>query len=337
MQVFITGATGFVGANVVRLLLKEGHSVRALVRSTSRLDNLEGLDIETVEGDLNDSDLWQKMQGCEALFHVAAYYSLWQSDKAQLQRDNVLGTRNCLAAARKAGIERTVYTSSAAAIGLGSKGVAVNETHQSPEETLIGHYRKSKYWAEQEAFKAAKSGQDVVIVNPTSPIGAWDLRPTPTGNIIVRFLNQKMPFYLDTGLNVIDVEDVAWGHLLALQKGRSGERYILGNQDMKLKLMLDMLEDLTSIPAPQKSIPVAVPLTVAWIGENVLARLGKSPTVPLDGVRMGTKTMYYDASKAVKELGLPQTPISKALQREVDWYVANGYVTDDTVADSQTA
>jgi len=326
MQVFLTGGTGFIGANVVRLLLQAGHSVRVLVREDSSLDNLEGLDVEKVVGSLNDADLAEKMQGCEALFHIAAFYSLWQSDKEQLYRSNVEGTRNCLAAAKQVGIKRTVYTSSAAAIGLGPKGTPVDEAHQSTADELIGHYRKSKYWAEQEAFKAAKAGQDVVIVNPTSPIGEWDARPTPTGNIVLRFLRQQMPFYLDTGLNVIDVQDVAKGHLLALEKGRSGERYILGNQDMKLKSMLDILEKLTDVDAPEKSIPVAVPMTVAWIEENVLARLGKSPNVPLDGVRMGTKTMYYDASKAVKELGLPQTDIAEALQRSVDWYRANGYV-----------
>ena len=191
MQIFVTGGTGFIGANVIRLLLQEGHSVRALVRPTSRLDNLQGLDVEKVTGDLNDPDLWQQMQGCEALFHVAAFYSLWQADRERLHRDNVLGTRNCLAAAKRAGIERTVYTSSAATIGLGPQGVLVDETHQSAVEDLIGHYRRSKYWAEQEAFKAIAGGQDIVIVNPTSPIGAWDVRPTPTGNIIVRFLRQK--------------------------------------------------------------------------------------------------------------------------------------------------
>lgn len=329
MQVFLTGGTGFIGANVVRLLLQSGYSVRVLVRENSSLSNLDGLDVEKVTGNLNDARLYEKMQGCEALFHIAAFYSLWQSDEEQLYRSNVDGTRNCLAAAKKAGIGRTVYTSSAAAIGLGPKGTPVNETHQSPASELIGHYRKSKYWAEQEALKAASSGQNIVIVNPTSPIGEWDARPTPTGNIVLRFLRQQMPFYLDTGLNVIDVQDVAKGHLLALEKGRSGERYILGNQDMKLKSMLDILEQLTGINAPEKSIPVAVPMTVAWIGENVLARLGKSPTVPLDGVKMGTKTMYYDASKAVRELGLPQTDITKALQRSVDWYRANGYVDND--------
>lgn len=326
MQVFLTGGTGFIGANVVRLLLQAGHSVRVLVREDSNLDNLKGLEVEKVVGNLNDLDLYEKMQGAEALFHIAAFYSLWQSDKEQLYRSNVEGTRNCLAAAEKAGVTRTVYTSSAAAIGLGPKGTPVDETHQSSVDELIGHYRKSKYWAEQEAFKAAKAGQNIVIVNPTSPIGEWDARPTPTGNIVLRFLRQKMPFYLDTGLNVIDVQDVAKGHLLAFEKGESGERYILGHRDMKLKSMLDILENLTGINAPEKSIPVAVPLTVAWIEETFLARLGKSPGVPLDGVRMGTKTMYYDASRAVKELGLPQTDISKALQRSVDWYLANGYV-----------
>lgn len=326
MKIFVTGGTGFVGTNVIRLLLQEGYEVRTLVRPTSNLDNLQGLNIELAEGDLNDPDLWQKMQGCQALFHIAAHYSLWQADREQLYRNNVLGTRNCLAAAQRAGVERSVYTSSAAAIGPGEKGVPVNETHQSPVEDLIGHYKQSKFWAEQAAMEAAQTGQDIVIVNPTAPIGAWDAKPTPTGNIILRFLRRQMPFYLDTGLTFIDVQDVAWGHLLALRKGRSGDRYILGNQNMSLKSLLDLLESLTGLPAPRRAISLWIPLTVAWVEETLLSRLGRQPSVPIDGVRIAAKKAYYDAAKAVSELGLPQSPISAALQREIDWFVTNGYV-----------
>src|SRR6478672_271714 len=245
--VFVTGGTGFIGANLVRLLVQQGYAVRSLVRPTSQLDNLRSLDVEVVSGDLNDPDLWQQMVGCQFLFHVAAHYSLWQKDRQALYHHNVLGTRNVLAAARRAGIERTVYTSSVAAIGVGDQGKVVDETHQSPVEELVGYYKQSKFLAEQEALKAAQSGQDIVIVNPSSPIGPWDIKPTPTGDIILRFLRRKMPFYLETGLNFIDVRDVARGHLLALQKGKQSDRYILGNQNLTLKALLDQLAQLTNL------------------------------------------------------------------------------------------
>jgi dihydroflavonol-4-reductase len=325
--VFVTGGTGFVGANVIRLLVQDGYTVRALVRPSSRLDNLKDLPIELVKGDLNQPDLEDAMQGCQYLFHIAAHYSLWQRDRELLYQYNVLGTRNILAAARKANIERTVYTSSVAAIGTRQDGQPADETYQSPVEKLIGDYKKSKYWAEQEAIKAAQAGQDVVIVNPSTPIGPWDIKPTPTGaDIIVRFLQRKMPAYLNTGLNLIDVRDVARGHLLALEHGRSGDRYILGHENLTLKDILEKLSALTGIPAPRRQVPAWLPLSVAWMDEKVLARVGKTPSVPLDGVKMATQLMYYDPTKAVNVLGLPQTPIRQALQDAVDWFVANHYV-----------
>lgn len=325
-QVFVTGGTGFVGANLIRLLGQQGYSVKALVRPQSKLDNLKNLNIDLVQGDLTDPDLAKKMEGCQFLFHVAAHYSLWQREKSALYESNVLGTRNILAAARAAGIERTVYTSSVAAIGVKSDGVA-DETYQSPVEKLVGHYKQSKYWAEQEAVKAARAGQDIVIVNPSSPIGPWDGKPTPTGDIILRFLRRQMPAYVDTGLNFIHVEDVAWGHLLALTKGKTGERYILGHENLSLKQILDQLATITGQPAPQRPIPAWIPLAVAWVDEMVLAPLGKPPSVPLDGVRMSTQAMYYNPAKAIRELGLPQTPIATALKDAVDWFVTYGYVT----------
>lgn len=324
IRAFVTGGTGFVGANLIRLLLQEGYSVRALVRPSSRLDNLHALDVELVKGDLNDPNLSQLMAGCQVLFHVAAHYSLWQADKAALHENNVLGTRRVLEAARTAKIERIVYTSSVAAIGV--KDPIADETYQSPVEKLVGDYKKSKYWAEQEAIAAVKTGQDVIIVNPSSPIGAWDIKPTPTGDIILRFLRRQMPVYLDTGLNFIHVQDVARGHLLALEKGKIGDRYILGHQNLTLKSLLDKLAQVTNIPAPQRTVPLWLPLSVAWIDEKILAPLGKSPSVPLDGVRMAQQPMYYDSSKAVRELGLPQTPIQTALQDAVDWFITQGYV-----------
>ena len=320
MKAFLTGGTGFVGANLVRLLLQQGYQVKALVRSDSCLYNLQSLDIELVEGDLNDRELTSKMRDCQVLFHVAACYSLWQSDRDLLHRSNVLGTRNILECARKAKIERTVYTSSVAAIGVGTDGQPVDETYQSPVTKLVGDYKKSKYYAEREAVKASQLGQDIVIVNPSTPIGAWDIKPTPTGNTIVRFLKRKMPFYVDTGLNLIDVEDVVWGHLLALKKGRSGERYILGNQNITLKQILDRLALITNLPAPNKTIPYWIPYTVAWIEENILAPLGKKPTISLDSVKMSRQKMFYNPNKAITQLDLPQSSVDLALEKAVHWF-----------------
>ena len=328
MQAFVTGGTGFVGANLIRLLLQFGHQVRALARPTSRLDNLKGLEIELVKGDLSNPDLAQHLEGCDSLFHVAACYSLWQADRDRLHQHNVLGTRNILAAARKAGVPRTVYTSSVAAIGIRKNGQPTDESHQSPVEQLVGAYKQSKYWAEQEALKAAQAGQHVVIVNPTTPIGPWDIKPTPTGDIILRFLRRQMPAYVDTGLNFIDVRDVAQGHLAALELGKSGQRYILGHQNLSLKALLNLLEALTGLPAPRRSVPLVLPLIAAWVDERVLAPLGKPPSVPLDGVRMSAQAMYYDASKAVTELNLPQTPVKTALQDAVNWFLERGYVEE---------
>jgi len=326
MQVFVTGGTGFVGANLIRLLLQKGYAVKALVRDGSNLDNLQGLEVEIVKGDLNDPDLAQQMAGCQYLFHVAALYSLWQADAEALYHHNVLGTRNVLLNARKAGIERTVYTSSVAAIGAGSNGQVVDESYQSPVEKLVGHYKKSKFLAEREAMAAVAVGQDVVVVNPSTPIGPRDIKPTPTGDMVLRFLRRGMPTYLETGMNFIDVRDVVEGHVLALLKGKSGDRYILGHQNLTMKQLLDQLSQITGLSAPQRAIAPWIPLTVAWIDERVLAPLGKPPSVPLDGVRMAKQYMYYDASKAVRELGLPQSSLSLALKDAVDWFMSHGYV-----------
>ena len=320
MRAFVTGGTGFVGANLVRLLLQQGYEVRALVRANSCLDNLAALDVEIVRGDLNDRNLANQMQGCQVLFHVAAQYSLWQRDRDSLYRNNVLGTRHVLEAARQTKIERTVYTSSVAAIGVGENGEPVNETHQSEVSKLVGDYKKSKYYGEREADKAVQLGQDIVIVNPSTPIGAWDIKPTPTGEIILRFLRRQMPFYVDTGLNLIDVRDVAWGHLLALEKGKTGDRYILGNQNLTFQQLLGKLEAITDLPAPQQEIPYWIPYTAAWLDEKVLSPLGKKPSLALDGVKMSRQKMFYDASKAVTELGLPQSSGDRALAEAVTWF-----------------
>ncbi|MCC0178917.1 NAD-dependent epimerase/dehydratase family protein [Waterburya agarophytonicola K14] len=324
MRAFVTGGTGFVGANLIRLLLQQGYQVKALVRANSCLVNLKDLDIEIVRGDLNQEDLALQMKGCQVLFHVAAQYSLWKKDRDTLYLNNVLGTRNILNCARQAGIERTIYTSSVAAMGVRQDSLPADETYQSPVSKLIGDYKKSKYYGEQEAVKAIKTGQDIVIVNPSTPIGAWDIKPTPTGEIIVRFLQRKMPFYIDTGLNLIDVEDVAWGHVLALKQGKTGDRYILGNQNLTFAQLLGKLEQITGLPAPQKTIPGWIPYGVAWLEENVLTKLGKQPTIALDGVRMSRQKMFYDASKAVVQLGLPQSNIDDALFKAVKYFQTKG-------------
>ncbi len=320
MKAFVTGGTGFVGSNLIRLLLQQGYEIRALVRSGSSLDNLTGLDLEIIRGDLNDSNLARQMQGCQVLFHVAAQYSLWQADSKLLYRNNVLGTRQVLSAARQAKIDRTVYTSSVAAIGVGKNGIPVDESHQSSVDRLVGNYKKSKYYAELEAVKAIQQGQDIVMVNPSTPIGAFDIKPTPTGEIILRFLRRQMPFYVDTGLNVIDVKDVAWGHLLALEKGKTGNRYILGNQNLTFKQLLAKLAVITGLPAPKSEIPYWIPYGVAWLEEKILAPLGKKPTIALDGVKMSQQKMFYDGTKAVRELGLPQSSIDAALREAVAWF-----------------
>ena len=328
MRAFVTGATGFVGGNLVRALLADGIQVRALVRPSSDQRNLAGLPVELVYGDLaSQMSLTEQVVGCEVIFHVAAHYSLWRRDAAAIYRANVTGTENLLAAARKAGTKRFIHTSSVAAIGVPPPGTLGTETTQTTLTELVSDYKKSKYLAEQAALKAAREGLDVVIVNPSTPIGAHDVKPTPTGEIVLRFLQDRMPAYVHTGLNLIDVEDVARGHLLAWQKGRPGERYILGNQNLTLKEMLQRLAAITGKPAPRFAVPHFLPLAVAFVDELILARYcGKIPQVSFDSVQMSRKDMYYDATKAVRELGLPQQSIDRALEKAVHWFQVNGYV-----------
>jgi dihydroflavonol-4-reductase len=320
---FVTGASGFVGANLARALLERGWRVRALVRGDA--PSLDGLAVERVHGDLFAPALADAMRGCDALFHVAATYSLWRRDRGTVLRANVDGTRSVLAAARAAGVPRTVHTSSVAALGARDDGAPADESYQSPPDRLIGAYKRSKYLAELEVRQAVERGQDVVIVNPTTPVGPWDAKPTPTGEIIVRFLTGRMPAYVDTGLNVVAVRDVAAGHVLAYERGVAGERYILGNENLTLRALLDRLATITGRPAPKLRLPRVIPLAYAAIGEYVLAPMGVRPDVALDGVRMAKQRMFYTAEKAVRELGLPQSPVSNALADAVTWFQEHGY------------
>ncbi|MGH9832286.1 MAG: hopanoid-associated sugar epimerase [Blastocatellia bacterium] len=327
MKAFVTGATGFIGGNLARALLDDGHQVRLLVRSASDRRNIAGLPAELVEGDLdNPQKLAEQMAGCDAAFHVAAHYSLWAKDRDSIYRANVDGTKNMLAAARLAAVKRFVHTSSVAAIGVPAPGACGTEETRTTLEELVSDYKKSKFLAEQAAQQAAREGLDVVIVNPSTPVGPRDVKPTPTGEIILRFLQDRMPAYVHTGLNLIDVEDVARGHILAWRKGRTGERYILGNRNLTLKEMLEILGAITGKRAPRIALPHFIPLAAAYLDEMILARFGKSPQVSVYSVRMSQKAMYYDSSKAVRELGLPQNPIEVALEKAVQWFEDNGYV-----------
>lgn len=328
MRAFITGATGFIGGNLARALVADGHQVRALVRPSSDRRNVAGLPIETVAGDLDDPQvLAEQLAGCDCVFHVAAHYSLWAKDRQAIYRANVTGTKNLLAAAQTVHIKRFIHTSSVAAIGVPAPGALANEETQTTVEALVSDYKKSKFLAEQAALEAARNGLDVVIVNPSTPIGAHDVKPTPTGEIILRFLQDRMPAYVHTGLNLIDVDDVARGHILAWRRGRRGERYILGHRNLTLKEMLEMLAHITGKPAPRLAIPHAIPLGVAFVDEMILARyFGKQPQVSFYSVQMSRKAMYYDSSKAVRELGLPQSPVEGAIEKAVRWFESNGYI-----------
>ena len=328
MQAFVTGATGFVGGNLIRELDNVGIKVRALVRPGSDQRNLTGLPIEQVLGDLDDEKLLVKaLSGCDWLFHVAAHYSLSLKDSAAIYRANVEGTKKIFTAARTAGVKRIVHTSSVAAIGLEPGGSIADESTTTSVDVLISDYKKSKFLAEELARSAAKDGLPVVIVNPSTPIGPYDVKPTPTGDIVLKFLRRQMPVYVHTGLNLIDIRDVVKGHILAAEKGRIGERYILGNKNVTLKEILDILEKITGLPAPKSSIPHWIPIAVSYIDELLLSRLLKrEPTVTINGAKMAKHPMYYRSDKAISELGLPQSPIEKALEDAVNWFKGNGYL-----------
>jgi dihydroflavonol-4-reductase len=326
MDVLVTGATGFVGANVTRRLVAEGCRVRVLARPTSSLRALEGCPTQLVRGDILEPDsLRPAVEGCGLVFHVAADYRLWARDPAEIYRNNVEGTRNVLEACARSGVERVVYTSSVGTLGIPKDGGPGTETTPVTLADMIGPYKRSKFLAERVAEEYAARGLPVVIVNPTNPIGPWEVKPTPTGQMIVDYLLGRMFATLDTGLNLIHVADVARGHLLAARLGRAGEKYILGCENHPLAEIFGLLERITGIRAPRLRVPHALVTLVALANEARARATGRPPRVPLTGVRMARKRMYFSADKAVRELTLPQTPVEQALRDAVDWFVAHGY------------
>jgi dihydroflavonol-4-reductase len=320
--ILVTGASGFVGWHVANLLLEKGWRVRVMVRSTSALKEL---DAERVQGDLRDpASLEKAVAGCSGVFHVAADYRLWCKDPKQMYRSNVDGTRNLLEAAQRSGVERVVYTSTVGCIGF-RDGELADENSPVSLDTMAGHYKRSKFLAEVEAKKFAGNNFPVVIVNPTAPIGDHDFKPTPTGKTIVDFLSGKMPAYLDTGLNLVDVRNVAEGHLLAYEKGKPGERYILGCENLTLQQILERLGKQSGRSAPQVKIPYGVAYLAALASTGWAEVTGNPPRVPLEAVRMAKKKMWVSCDKAKRDLGYSPTSVDDALKRAVDWFQGNGY------------
>jgi len=327
MRVFLTGSTGFVGSHVARAYAAKGADLRLLTRKTSNLSALEGISAETVVGDLRQPEsLRTAIRGCDALVHIAADYRLWVRDPQEMYAANVDGTRELLRIAREEGVAKVVYTSSVATMGFKADGTIVNEDTPVSLADMIGHYKRSKFLGEQEAIKAAQSGQHVMILNPTTPIGPSDAKPTPTGRIIVDFLNRKFPAYVDTGLNLVDVAEVARMHVAALDRGIPGERYILGGENLTLKQILDRMSAITGLPSPKTKVPHAVAMTFAFFDENLTGKLlGKEPRATVEAVRMGKKMMFASSAKAERDLGFQVLPVYAALRAAIDWFVAHGY------------
>jgi len=326
MTTLVTGAAGFLGSHVARQLVARGDDVRVLLRVSSSNRAISDLSLEYVTGDLRDaSSLERAMAGAQRVFHVAADYRLWAKRSRDIYDSNVGGTRNLLAAAKKAGVEQLIYTSTVATIAV-DRPESPNEFTDAKLEEMVGHYKRSKWMAEQEVLKAAKEGLPVIVAMPTTPVGPWDWKPTPTGKIILDFLNGKMPGYVETGLNFVGVEECAAGHLLVAEKGKIGERYLLGAENLTLKQLLDSLARITGLAAPAMKIPHGLALGVAYV-ESAFSRLiGKEPQIPVEGVKIAQHMMFVDCSRAKKELGFAPSPVAGALERAVKWYRENGYV-----------
>ena len=326
MRALVTGATGFIGSHVTRALLRRGYEVRVLVRRGCDQRNIQGLDVEVALGDLCEpASLRAALAGCDALFHVAAAYTFWTPDPSRIYQVNVDGTRSVLEAARAAGVQRVVYTSTEATIGVPDGGLGCEEWVADPER-LAGAYKRSKHAAEGLALAMARDGLPLVVVNPTTPVGPHDVKPTPTGQIIVDYMWRRMPAYVDTGLNIVDVEDVAEGHVLALEKGRPGERYILGNRNLTLQALFRLLEDITGVRAPRRRMPLGLALAAGHASQFVADRITHTcPRVPLDAVQAARHRRFMNCSKAVRDLGIPESPIEEALQKAVYWFRQQGY------------
>jgi len=333
MTTLVTGATGFLGRHVTRLLATRLDDIRVLVRPESRVQPIEDLPVKRAVGDLRDpASLRQALAGIRQVFHVAADYRLWAKNPNEIYENNVAGTRNLIEASREAGVRRFIYTSSVATIAPPPHGQLSDESTETSLDQMIGHYKRSKFLAEREVLDAAAGGFPAVIVNPTMPVGPGDWKPTPTGRIIVDFLSGRMPAYVDTGFNVVAVEDVAEGHWLAAQRGRIGQRYILGNRNMTFKEVLDALSRVTGYAAPRIQVPHFLPLVAGYAESLFCSIVGREPRIPIEGVRMSRYKMFVDCSLARQELGFRTSSVEEALSRAAEWYIRNNYVLHKTTA-----
>ncbi len=327
MKAFLTGASGFVGGHVLRTLEARGREVVCLVRRASDRRNLAASGAATIEGDLTDPDSYRgALEGCVELYHCAADYRLFLREPREMYRTNVDGTKSLFEEALRSGVERVVYTSSVGALGLRADGTPADEETPVTLDDMVGHYKRSKFLAERVAEESSRSGLPVVIVNPSAPVGEGDLKPTPTGRIIVDFLRRRTPAYVETGLNLVDVRDVAEGHLLAAERGRRGEKYILGHANLSLQEIFGILADLTGLEPPKVKLPHVVPIVFAALDTARARLLGGEPRVALEAARLARHKMFFDSGKAVAELGFTQTPVREALARAVGWFRERGYV-----------
>ena len=327
MKTLVTGASGFLGSAVLRQLLEAGYAVRALVRPESDRRNFSGLDAEIIEGDLRDKDSLKKaVTDCQVVFHVAADYRLWTPDPRVMYQINVEGTKNLIRAALGAGVEKIIYTSSVAVLGLHANGMSADETTPSTIADMLGHYKRSKFLAEETVKQLiAEEAAPVTIVNPSTPVGPRDIKPTPTGRIVLDTIRQRMPAWVDTGLNIVHVDDVARGHLLAMDKGEFGERYILGGDNMTLTEILRFICDTQGIPVPTIELPHNLVLPVAWCMERIASVTGKEPRATVDSVRMAKKKMFFSSAKAREKLGYTTRPGVEGLKDAIDWFNEAGY------------